>query len=60
MSEPIVRDKKEESRIRKQGEGATFEIAAFIDGLEVDDASFKGYIQQLYTSRYSYAPTTTA
>lgn len=55
MSEPIVRDKKEESRIRKQGESAEFEIAAFIDSLELDDTPFKGYSTAVYLTIFVYA-----
>lgn len=55
MSEPIVRDKKVESWIRKQGESATFEIAEFIDSLELDDAPFKGYSTRIYLTIFVYA-----
>ncbi len=55
MNEPVVRDKKEESRIRKRGESATFEIAAFIDSLELDDAPFKGYSTAIYLTIFVYA-----
>lgn len=55
MSARIIRDSKEEFRIRKTGDNALFEIASFVDSLEEGDAQFKGYPAEIYHAIFIYA-----